>query len=404
MNKIISTILISCGCVLSASAQHMAVVIDADTTFNAAEDHAKTSSGFDVNIKKLNVVSLGLQIVQDVAAANANSTDVLDALSTRSYYSQRADLMVSTALPERTNIYTNISFLNQNTVGSQASVIVTNLEIEHFFGNHNKFRVGRLANSVSESQFFGRMALEETSAHVYGRKLFINDAFEFDGNLLDKGGPVYFIGIKPQFKPLNLKGVYAGFHQPFKNGMQMHGIISVNRQFEDELRKYIPGYNGKQTYFSYEGEVAYKRPTKCLFLNIGGNLGYKGILPHTSGKFDFMNQLLPVVTDKGESFRETFTTSCGLHLFPSKISKAWKFMAETGLESEIQGALTDKFTSLNVCGYCKINITRRMVLTYYCTPQFIWQYFNAEKPSYIGGVVNFVRLSVTVGRPSRMFL
>ena len=30
--------------------------------------------------------------------------------------------------------------------------------------------------------------------------------------------------------------------------------------------------------------------------------------------------------------------------------------------------------------------------------------YNADKPSYIGGVVNYLRLSVTVGKPVRMFL
>jgi hypothetical protein len=404
MKKIFCIVSILLGCVISIVAQNVPLTVDVDSTFNAAEDNAKTSRGFDVDISKVNVVNLGIQIVQDVAMANANNKDVLSSLANKSYYSQRADLMVSTALPERTNVYTIVSFINQNTDASSTSVVVTNLEIEHFFGSHNKFRVGRLANSVSESQFFGRMALEETSAHVYGRKLFINDAFEFDGNLLNKGGPVYFIGVKPQFKPLNLKGIYAGFHQPFKNGMQMHGIVSVNRQFEGDLGKYIPGFKGKQTYFSYEGEVAYKRPTKCFYLNVGGNLGYKGLLPHTSGKFDFMKQLIPVVTDKSKSFEETFTPSGGFRINPAKMSKSWKFLVEAGLESEVQGMLTSRFTVVNVCGYCKIGITRRMVLTYYCTPQFIWQNFNADKPSYIRGIINFLRLSITVGKPSRMFL
>ena len=133
-------------------------------------------------------------------------------------------------------------------------------------------------------------------------------------------------------------------------------------------------------------------------------MGYTGILPHTSGKFDYIGQLLPVITDKGESFKETFTPSCGFRIFPAKMHPFWKFLPQVGVETEVQGALANRFTALNICAYCKINITRRMVLTYYCTPQFVWQKFNIEQPDYIGGVVNYLRLSVTVGKPARMFL
>lgn len=110
------------------------------------------------------------------------------------------------------------------------------------------------------------------------------------------------------------------------------------------------------------------------------------------------------MTDKSDSFRETFTTAAGLRIRPAKLWPSLKWLAQAGLEGEVQGALTDRFTALNLCAYLKVNITRRLVLTYYCTPQFIWQYYNADKPSYTGGVVNFLRLSVTVGKPSRMFL
>ncbi|MCD7815632.1 MAG: hypothetical protein LUH12_02715 [Bacteroides sp.] len=133
-------------------------------------------------------------------------------------------------------------------------------------------------------------------------------------------------------------------------------------------------------------------------------MGFVGLIPHASGKFDYISQLSPVVTTKDDSFKETFTPSGGFRLSPSKIFPSLKFLAQAGLEAEVQGALTDRFTALNVCAYFKVNLTNRMVLTYYCTPQFIWQNFNTDYPSYIGGVVNYLRLSVTVGKPTRMFL
>lgn len=390
--------------ICQVKSQQIKFEIGNDSTFNAADDYAQTSEGFDVDITQKNVVNLGMQIAQDIALANSNLDEITSALANKSYYRQRVDLTVTSALPERTNVYSIITFLNDNSGSSTAIVIVSNLEIEHFFNNNFKFRVGRLANTVSESQFFGRMALEETSAHVFGRRLFINDAIEFDGSFKKKGGPTFFIGLKPQFKPFNLKALYAGIHQAFKSGMQLHGIFSVNRQFEANLNKYLPDFTGTNAYFSYEAEVAYKNSSASVFLNVGGNLGFVGLIPHVSGKFDFLNQLKPVVADKDDSFKETFTPSGGFRLFPARMAPSLKFLAQAGLEAEVQGTLTDRFTALNVCAYCKVNLTKRMVLTYYCTPQFIWQNFNTEHPSYIGGVVNYLRLSVTVGKPTRMFL
>ena len=403
MKKIGSIVLLLLGCFLKLGAQNVQLEIGKDSTFNAAEDYAKTSEGFDVDINKINVINIGGQMAQDIVASTANYKEVISALPNKSYYRQRFDLMVSSALPERTNVYSIITFLNDSYDGA-CNVIVSNLEVEHFFNNNFKFRLGRLTNSVSESQFFGRMALEESSAHTFGRKIFINDALEFDGSFKKRGGPSFFIGLKPTFKPLNLKGIYAGLHQAFKSGLQCHGIVSVNRQFKADMTKYIPNFKGIGEYFSYEVEVAYKKPTSTVFLNVGGNWGYEGLLPHASGKFDFMKQLMPVVTDKSDSFKETFTPSCGFRLRPAKMNPSLSFWPQAGLEAEMQGALTDRFTVLNVCAYCKFNITRRMVLTYSCAPQFIWQDFNKDKPSYIGGMVNFFRLSVTIGKPSRMFL
>lgn len=388
----------------ATQAQNFEVSLENDSTFNAAEDYARTSEGFDVDISKINVVNVGLQLAQDLIDATANDDGIVHGLKNKSYYRQRADLMLSSALPERTNVYSIISFINNESGNAESIVTVTNLEVEHFFNTNFKFRVGRLVNSVSESQFFGRIALEESSAHVYGRKIFVNDAIEFDGSFKKKGGPSFFIGLKPVFKDLNLKAVYAGIHQQLPRHAQVAAIVSVNRQFEADMTKYIPTFKGKDAYFSYEAEASFKGPTTTYFLNAGGNLGFTGVIPHTGGNFDFLKQMAPVVTDKSDSFRETFTTAAGLRIRPAKLWPSLKWLAQAGLEGEVQGALTDRFTALNLCAYLKVNITRRLVLTYYCTPQFIWQYYNADKPSYTGGVVNFLRLSVTVGKPSRMFL
>ncbi|MBU3837091.1 MAG: hypothetical protein H9777_01930 [Candidatus Phocaeicola faecigallinarum] len=404
MNKLFVLMLCCFAVINHIDAQKIKFEIAKDSTFNAADDYAQTSEGFDVDISQKNVVNLGIQLAQDVAYANSNPSKITDALANKSYYRQRVDLTLTSALPERTNVYSIITFLNDNSGTSSAMVTISNLEVEHFFNNNFKIRLGRLANTVSESQFFGRVALEETSAHVFGRRLFINDALEFDGSFKKKGGPSFFIGLKPQFKPLNLKAVYAGIHQTFKNGLQLHGIFSVNRQFEIDMQKYFPGFTGTDEYFSYEFEIAYKRPNITTFLNVGGNLAFKGLIPHASGKFDFINQLSPVVANKGDSFKETFTPAGGFRIFPAKMTPSLKFIAQAGLEAEFQGALTDRFSALNLCAYCKVNLTRRMVLTYYCTPQFIWQDFNLGTTSYIGGMVNYLRLSVTVGRPARMFL
>lgn len=404
MNRLLILSLFLLAGVWQVKAQQIKFEVGKDSVFNAANDYAQTSEGFDVDVTKKNVVNLGIQMAQDIVLANSNPDEMTSALANKSYYRQRVDLNLTAALPERTNVYSIITFLNDNSGSSSAMVTISNLELEHFFHRNFKFRLGRLANTVSESQFFGRIALEETSAHVFGRRLFINDAFEFDASFKKKGGPSLFIGLKPQFKPFNLKAVYAGIHQSFKKGFQFHGILSVNRQFKTDLAKYLPDFSSTNTYFSYEVEMAYKRPNSSVFLNVGGNLGFVGLIPHASGKFDYISQLSPVVTDESDSFKETFTPSTGVRLFPAKVFPSLKFLAQAGLEAEVQGALTDRFTALNVCAYFKVNLTNRMVLTYYCTPQFIWQNFNDDYQSYIGGVVNYLRLSITVGKPTRMFL
>ena len=405
MRRIVISILFGwMGLVLPALAQEITLSLKVDSTFNAAEIKEKTFKGFDVDTSQVNVVNIGMQLSLDVVDSKANDPGITSSLTNSSYFRQRLDMVFSSALPEHTNVYATLSFINPEGDANVGKIFFTNMEVEHYFMNHTKIRIGRLVNQVSESQFFGRIALEESSAHYYGRTVYINDAIEFDGNLRHKGGPVFFIGMKPRFKPFNLKGVYAGFHQPFKNGLQTHAIVSLNRQFESDMQKYIPTFEGKDVYGAYEAEVAYKKPTATVYLNVGGNIGYQGLLPHVSGSMDFMQQLKPVITRKGDSFKETFMGSVGLHLHPSKMSPGWKFLPLVCLEAELQGALTNRFTTLNIFGICRFSLTRRVVLTYNCTPQFIWQKFNPSKPNYMGGVVNFLRLSVVVGKVGRLYM
>ena len=403
MKKCLAILAICFGITCTAKAQNIDINVRADSTFNAAEVEANTFKGFDVDINKVGTVNIGMQLAFDASEAFANHDEITSSLQKKSFYRQRADLILSSALPEHTNVYATLTFVDPKGGDNNANIVMSNLEIEHYFLNNTKIRIGRLGNKVSESQFFGRIALEETSAHVYGRNIFINDALEFDG-CLRKGGPVYFIGIKPYFNPLNIKGAYAGIHIPFKNGLQTHVILSANRQFENDMVQYVPDFKGKDIYGSYELEVAYKQPVSTFFVNVGGNLGCRGLLPHTSGAMDYMKQLNPVVTRKGDSFNETFMGSVGIHIFPAKMSHAWRFMPQLGLETEWQGPFTDRFSAVNFCGFCKFSLTRRVVLMYYCTAQNINQKINETKPEHMSGVVHFARLMVVVGKVGRLYM
>ena len=401
---IIGMLLASWGfCSVPSVAQQMNLATSTDSTFNAGDDKGKTFRGFDVDTSKVNVVNIAMQLAQDAQFTNTNDESVTKALPSKAFYRQRVDLMLSSALPEHTNVYSTLSFMNTvEGMTSDPKVVVANLEVEKFFKRNLKLRIGRLANSVSESQFFGRMALEESSAHVLGRKIFINDAVELDG-MLTKNGPTFFAGLKPVFKPFNLKAAYLGLYQPFNSGLQMHTIFSVNRQFQEDMQTYIPTFTGKDAYFAYEAEVAYKGVASTVYANVGGNLGFVGLIPHASATFDLIKQIRPIVTRKGDSFKETFTTAAGFRLYPARINRKCMFR-QAGIEAEVQGLATSRFTALNTCAYFKMALTRYMILTYYCTPEFIWQDFNDNKPQFIGGVTNFIRLSVVIGKPARLFM
>ena len=137
---------------LAATAQEMKVSIKGDTNFNAADVEAKTMKGFDVDTSKVNVINMAMQVACDVSVFNANDKAIEDAFPINGYHRQRADWILSSALPERTNMYSALTFLNTDgPSGVAAMVVVSNFEIEHFFTKrHMKLRIGRLSNTVSE--------------------------------------------------------------------------------------------------------------------------------------------------------------------------------------------------------------------------------------------------------------
>lgn len=374
-----------------------------DKTFNAAEEQAKTFEGYDVDITRPGQINLGIQVAQDVVAMTSKSKEMLEHITKHDYYKQRMDLMLSAALPERTNVYTILSFVatGSNTV----NLAVVNMELEHYFpGNHVKFRVGRLINKLSESQYFSRIALGESAAHVFGRSPFENDALEFDLNLKDKGLPVFFLGIKNRYDPVNIGGVYAGFHHRFKQKTQIYFVASALKQFENELKVNFPEYHGQRWHYAYEAEVAYRERAYAVFCNIGGYINYIGMMPHASGRHDFFQQFRPLINDGKRALKETFTPSVGFRLKPALLNQHLKFIPIMGVESELLGGFTERLKALNIYGYIKFNITNRLIFTYACNPQFVWNKREDEMPVFQCGTTNFFRLSLTVGKPTRMMM
>ena len=75
MKKILSILFIVSAVVSSAVAQDFSVTMSGDSTFNAAEESVKAQSGIDVDTSKLNVLHIGLQVIQDVGFASADDKD-----------------------------------------------------------------------------------------------------------------------------------------------------------------------------------------------------------------------------------------------------------------------------------------------------------------------------------------
>ena len=374
-----------------------------DKSFNAAEDYAQTFEGYDVDTKNPGHVNLGVQVAQDFMAMSSNHSSVIETLNYDSYYRQRIDFMLSSALPERTNLY---AILSCSVTGmSETSFSILNLEVEHYLkGDHVKFRLGRLISKLSESQFYGRIALGDNAAHTFGRTPFVNDAFEMDINLKDMGLPVFIVGLKNSYKPVNISGVYVGAHHRFKESFQTYLLLSATRQFARTLAR-VPGYEGgNRWYYSYEAEVAWKRPEYCLFANIGGYIDYIGALPHSSGKYDMVKHYMPIVKDTRHSMRETFIPAIGVRLRPAKLWDALKFVPMAGFEAEAVGLGHKEQTTLNMYGYVKFNLTNRLILSYACNPQFVWDKRTSPEYDMLSGTTHYVRLSLTVGKPARMMM
>ena len=100
MNRLLILVIFLLAGMGQVRAQQIKFEIGKDSVFNAADDYAQTSEGFDVDITKKNVVNLGMQIAQDIAVANSNPDEMASALANKSYYRQRVDLNLSSALPD----------------------------------------------------------------------------------------------------------------------------------------------------------------------------------------------------------------------------------------------------------------------------------------------------------------
>lgn len=397
MKKLLSAVILVFA-VLETLAQNITVKIDNDSTFDAANFEVVASEEFD-NIAPVHTVNIAFQTLCDIVFTSTSLDD--DRFSAPdNYLRERADLLFSSKLEDNTNIYALMAFLNtQDGVNSDSKLVVPNVEIEHYFKKGNcKVRVGRLLNSLTKSQYFGRIAVEQSSAHVYGRKVYINDALEFDGRIGNGSVAAYYcLGIKPRFKKLDLRGVYGGASKNFASGLRMHCLLSFNRQFEDELKNEITGYEGSNTYFAGEIEFSIKKAMFEAYANCGGYTHYVGRVPHSSNAYDYLKFLSPVVSDTHNSLKETFIHAYGMRFFPKS-----NFFSQVGLESEFLGSFSNNFSAYNFCAYMKLSLTRRLLLTYYCTPQVIKQQTVDKTTGDYSACGNFLRLSVLVGKPVRM--
>lgn len=366
-------------------------------------DQTDSILGFNNKSGSPDVINFGCQLSQDFTTTTCNHDWVKEQLGYNSTYTQRIDFILSSQLAEKTKANVIVSY---NILDSKSyTLLPLNLEISHYFTDHLNVRFGRLISKLSESQFYGRLALGEDASHTFGRTPFVNDAFE----ILYKVGinkPVFFIGAKTCYDNPSFEGIYCGIHNITAKGLQSYLLLSTIKEHVSTIVKSIKNYAGSNRwYFSYEGEIAYKKPEQCYFLGIGGYVDYIGAIPHAQRKRDLMASSLPTITESNKALKETFIPMCGFRLRPDKINPKFNFLAMAGFEAEMQGMLTNKYTSLNMFGYLKFKITNRLILTYACNPQFTW-FSKGESSSFkfLGGTAHYLRISLTIGRPNRMMM
>ena len=83
---------------------------------------------------------------------------------------------------------------------------------------------------------------------------------------------------------------------------------------------------------------------------------------------------------------------------------ALKFVPMAGFEAEAVGLGHKEQTTLNMYGYVKFNLTNRLILSYACNPQFVWDKRTSPEYDMLSGTTHYVRLSLTVGKPARMMM
>ena len=277
----------------------------------------------------------------------------------------RMDMWTKASVSERTNIYGLVSFraLDRES-GSQDdfSYTVLNAEIEHYFNKSLRFRLGRLVNKWSRSRMFGRITLGESDAHVFGRTPFINDAFQMDWNMMELGIPVSISsGLKCDYAPFDYHEWFFAPHLKIGSAtdyLKMYAIYTFTKQQEDEVKVYLPGYEGERYYHGFEAELAYNFDGGALvpFVNFGALSNYIGYIPHYSGPRDMARGNVPVVYDPDNSLSETMTTCAGLTIRPWKFIQSWDFFKEITLEGEIVGMGRDDVTQTNLYGHVKFNV------------------------------------------------
>ncbi|OFZ01247.1 MAG: hypothetical protein A2491_14045 [Bacteroidetes bacterium RIFOXYC12_FULL_35_7] len=399
-----------------------------------------TFQGFDVDTSKVNAPSFGIQVSNDANILNFpkgetfnpglynnslynSQIDKLKNISSSEYLANnlgwkssfwiRTDLWVNVALPHKTNIYTLIALRAMNMDSGSPddfSYTLLNMEVEHYFDKHFKVRFGRLINKLSASQFYGRIALGASDAHVFGRTPFVCDALEFDMNFKDKGLPVFMVGVKPQFNEFDFNTFYLGAHTNLSPLFRTYLLYSLNKQQVADLTPYFPYLKNERYYVAIEAEFAFDNKTVVSFINIGTNMNYIGPALHYSGARDILKRNEPLIIAPNSSIKETLLPSAGVAVRPCLLTPKLSFFKRAGLECEINGLLDSRIKSYNAYLNLKFEFFKNLNFEYGYNLNIT--NYNQNNTFYVSGKpvlytdklsygVNYLRLCVIFGKPSR---
>jgi hypothetical protein len=240
-------------------------------------------------------------------------------------------------------------------------------------------KIGRLAEKFSESRFFGRLALGEDDAHVFGRTPFVNDAVEFmllkDIKNLTFS---FYTGAKFVYMPLDFAGYYAitdisvplGKKDQFK--FDIFGIYSLNRQFEKSLEVLFPSADKDNYFHGVEGEVALTFFNMVTaFANIGFWVNYQGYMPHCSGPRDILRLNAPIIDDKTNSLGDSLIPCVGIKVTPGIIltnkkkgDKEIFSLDEITLEAEVLGIGYEGMYAFNIYGHIGMSFFDTLFISY----------------------------------------